>query len=99
MFDTSKIRCKALCVALAVVVATFGALPKTGTPLDDYTQVEKAEAAIPLVVIPIAATLFSLAGVAVVGATQEQYNVNLEKCWNDFVSWSGSTSEALASEL
>lgn len=99
MFDTSKIRCKTLCVALAVAVATFGALPKTGTPLDEYTQIEKAEAAIPLVAIPIAATLFSLAGVAVVGATQEQYNVNLEKCWNDFVSWSGSTSEALVSEL
>lgn len=98
MFDTSKIRCKALCVVLAVVVATFGVLPKTGTSLDDFTQPEKAEA-IPIVAVPIAATLFALAGVAVVGSTQSEYDLNLEKCWNDFVSWSGTTSDALAAEL
>lgn len=98
MFDTSKIRCKALCVALAVAVATFGVLPKTGTSLDDFTQPEEAEA-IPIVAVPIAVTLFSLAGIAVVGSTQSEYDLNLEKCWNDFVRWSGTTSDALAAEL
>lgn len=90
---------KALCVVLSVVICFFGLIPRTNSVIDEYTQIEKAEAAIPLVVIPIAATLFSLAGVAVVGATQDQYNVNLEKCWNDFIDFTGQTSEALTEQL
>jgi len=81
---------KIIAVVLSTVLVVCGAIPRTNTFIDEYTQSKKAEAiAVPLIPLAIFETACALAGLMVAADTTEQYHSVSQDMFNEFTSWMG----------